>query len=93
VLAPLGVFRLGPEPCNSNSNSIDILCADVVFGCLAVPIYPHAQVQEAPKAQDAAPAAAGGVLKPLTVNAACQASLEVKATPVVQLVVQVRRQH
>jgi len=22
VLAPLGVFRLGPEPCNSNSNSI-----------------------------------------------------------------------
>jgi len=22
VLAPQGVFRLGPEPCNSNSNSI-----------------------------------------------------------------------
>jgi len=21
VLAPLGVFRLGPEPCNSNSNT------------------------------------------------------------------------
>jgi len=27
VLAPLGVFRLGPEPCNSNSNSDATLAA------------------------------------------------------------------
>jgi len=27
VLAPLGVFRLGPEPCNSNSNSFVLAAA------------------------------------------------------------------
>jgi len=47
-----------------------------LFACLPHLSALAAQVQEAPKAQEGAAAAAGGVLKPLTVNAACQSSPE-----------------